>query len=594
MAHVALAVKEARRAGVHGRRRDVLAWGYNYFLQVSGEVGDLHVLEPRRVPLALDVALVQAPSVASDVSSGSLVESADRPVAVSAGGHFTLLLTERGAVYCWGTDFSVVRASAREASARLSFPGLAARVRVVMVSAGKKHAGCVSEDGQVFTWGCGYFGRLGHGHENSVDQPSRVEYLWNACRHANESGDNFDGSVYHISCGGAHTAVATTNGLVYMWGFNSFFQCGKSGDKRGNLLLPRRLETSGVLPEDECVTAIYCGRQHSMLLTEQGSVYSFGHAAYGRLGHANFSYSTKVVSFPKRVEAFSGADADTSVFKLALGANHTLALTCSGKVLAWGRNDVGQCGLGHLVDQRTPALVALPGLGDCVVSDVRCGDQHSLAVASPRETGGAQPSEVVYMWGVGFGGGGSSASVAFDVEDVWLSPTRVALGPGLQCMHASLGGAHTVVIVESLAGSSSSSSSSSSIGSIGGGGEVEEHSHSDEDGSHDASMRDASSAVSAALEPAVERAFSFCRHGRLAQLRSALQHLPVDVRDANGNTLLITASQNGLLNVVRWLVEERGADSAASNNKGLTALHYAREYSFRDVQEFLLQRRGAA
>jgi alpha-tubulin suppressor-like RCC1 family protein len=590
MAHVAQAVKEARRAGVHGRRRDVVSWGYNYFLQVSGDVGELHVLEPRRVPLALDVALVQAPSVTSDVSSGSLVESADRPVAVSAGGHFTLLLTERGAVFCWGTDFSVVRTSAREPSARLSFPGLAPRLRVVMVSAGKKHAGCVSEDGQVFTWGCGYFGRLGHGSESSVEQPKRVEYLWDACRHANESGDNFDGSVYHISCGGAHTAVATTNGLVYMWGFNSFFQCGKSGDKRGNLLLPRRLETGGSLPEDECVTAIYCGRQHSMLLTEQGSVYSFGHAAYGRLGHANFSYSTKVVSFPKRIEAFSGTDADTSVFKLALGANHTLALTCSGKVLAWGRNDVGQCGLGHLTDQRTPALIALPGLGDCVVSDVQCGDQHSLAVASPRETGGAQPSEVVYMWGVGFGGGGSSASVAFDVEDVWVSPTRVALGPGLQCMHASLGGAHTVVIVESLVGSSGGGGGGS--GSAGDAG-TPGMEHLDGDGSHDVSMGDATFAASAAVEPAVERAFSFCRHGRLAQLRSALQHLPVDVRDANGNTLLITASQNGLLNVVRWLIEERGADPAASNNKGLTALHYAREYSFRDVQEFLLQRRGA-
>ena len=35
----------------------------------------------------------------------------------------------------------------------------------------------IDEDGKVFTWGCGFFGRLGHGDESSRNTPTFVETL---------------------------------------------------------------------------------------------------------------------------------------------------------------------------------------------------------------------------------------------------------------------------------------------------------------------------------------------------------------------------------------------------------------------------------
>ena len=50
--------------------------------------------------------------------------------------------------------------------------------------------------------------------------------------------------------------------------------------------------------------------------------------------------------------------------------------------------------------------------------------------------------------------------------------------------------------------------------------------------------------------------------------------LPVDVRDGSGNTLLMTAAQNGHEMLCRMLIE-RGADVNACNSRGNTALHFS-------------------
>lgn len=43
---------------------------------------------------------------------------------------------------------------------------------------------------------------------------------------------------------------------------------------------------------------------------------------------------------------------------IAVGAEHTLALTSTGDVWAWGMNTDGQCGLGHTSVVREPQRVA--------------------------------------------------------------------------------------------------------------------------------------------------------------------------------------------------------------------------------------------
>ena len=72
----------------------------------------------------------------------------------------------------------------------------------------------------------------------------------------------------------------------------------------------------------------------------------------------------------------------------------------------------------------------------------------------------------------------------------------------------------------------------------------------------------------------VEDVFSYARHGRLEEIeRLFAKGLPVDVRDAYGNTVLTIACQNGNKRVAKAVLR-RGANINARNHKGNTPLHY--------------------
>ena len=60
---------------------------------------------------------------------------------------------------------------------------------VVQISAGYRHSAAVTSDGQLFTWGEGDFGRLGHGDSQFRFVPTLVK----------------DILVGSVSCGAAHT-----------------------------------------------------------------------------------------------------------------------------------------------------------------------------------------------------------------------------------------------------------------------------------------------------------------------------------------------------------------------------------------------------
>lgn len=87
------------------------------------------------------------------------------------------------------------------------------------------------------------------------------------------------------------------------------------------------------------------------------------------------------------------------------------------------------------------------------------------------------------------------------------------------------------------------------------------------------------------IEQDIEEIFSYARHGRCEEIERKLNEgLPVDVRDEFGNTMLITACQNGNKRVAKAVLR-RGADINARNYKGNTPLHYCYHC---ECQSFLL------
>lgn len=100
------------------------------------------------------------------------------------------------------------------------------------------------------------------------------------------------------------------------------------------------------LPPGTAVTAIAAGNEHSLALTSTGTVLAWGNNSFGQLGDGtNTSRITPVtVSLPP----------GTTVTAIAAGRSHSLAVTSAGTALAWGNNSFGQLGDGTTTAATSP------------------------------------------------------------------------------------------------------------------------------------------------------------------------------------------------------------------------------------------------
>ncbi|KAL0618821.1 E3 ubiquitin-protein ligase HERC2 [Plecturocebus cupreus] len=83
---------------------------------------------------------------------------------------------------------------------------------------------------------------------------------------------------------------------------------------------------------------------------------------------------------PKVISAFSGKQAGKHVVHIACGSTYSAAITAEGELYTWGRGNYGRLGHGSSEDEAIPMLVA--GLKGLKVIDVACGsgDAQTLAV----------------------------------------------------------------------------------------------------------------------------------------------------------------------------------------------------------------------
>jgi alpha-tubulin suppressor-like RCC1 family protein len=158
------------------------------------------------------------------------------------------------------------------------------------------------------------------------------------------------------------------------------------------------------------------GLYHGLAVTSGGAVFAWGWNIVGQLGDG----STDGSDVPVRVRLPGGA----KVSAVAAGFAHSVALTLSGEVLAWGKNYNGNLGNGSTTDSGVPVKVNLPA--GTKVTAVAAGGYFSLALTS---TG------AVLAWGYGsdgeLGDGGARGS------DV---PVKVKLPAGTKVTAIAAGG----------------------------------------------------------------------------------------------------------------------------------------------------------
>ena len=304
----------------------------------------------------------------------------EHAVAVSASAFNSCAITSSGAVWSWGEGFARHENSENQSQPKRieAFVGQ----RVLAVSAGYQCNLAITADGAVWSWGC-VLGHLGRGGAGSA--PNKIEAL---------SGQY----VVSVAVGGAHRLAVTIDGGVWSWGHGGDGRLGH-GCRQCIQHRPKRIEALA----GQHVVDVAAGRNFSLALTTDGSVWSWGVGLFGRLGHGSLQDQL----LPKKIEALAGQ----RVVAVSAGSEFAFARTADGALWSWGFGDFG-C-VGHGVDeQHEPEPKKIEAFAGRRVVAVSAGAYHSLARTSDG---------VVWSWGRA----GASLGHGEDEFHDQLSPKRI-------------------------------------------------------------------------------------------------------------------------------------------------------------------------
>ena len=168
--------------------------------------------------------------------------------------------------------------------------------------------------------------------------------------------NGFGNQVIASVAAGRHCLAVSDTGAVFAWGLNDHGQCGFRDEDSSFIDTPRHIELpTGSAPDAarfQCaaVGGIGSGHgrlqgdgAHSLLLTTDGILYSFGSNEHGQLGRgcARDDITFGAAHIPSRVRGIDGG----RVISFAAGIRHSLAVTESRWVYAWGSNADSELGI---------------------------------------------------------------------------------------------------------------------------------------------------------------------------------------------------------------------------------------------------------
>ncbi|CAK7316972.1 Probable E3 ubiquitin-protein ligase HERC6 [Vulpes lagopus] len=275
---------------------------------------------------------------------------------VSCGKEHSLAVCHKGRVFAWGAG-SEGQLGTEEFKETNLIPMKIKTlndIKIKQVSCGHYHSLALSEGGQVFSWGSNSDGQLGLGREfPSQASPQRVRSL--------------DGiPLAQVAAGGAHSFALSLSGTSFGWGRNNAGQLAlRKNTVSGQSYKPHSISALKNLG----VIYISCGYEHTVVLTQNGKVFTFGDNTYGQLGHS----PTAEKSGPQLVEGIDGL-----VSQIDCGSYHTLAYVyTTGKVVSFGREPTCKSSPTHpealTENVDFTCLISADDLVDCQVKHIFAG-----------------------------------------------------------------------------------------------------------------------------------------------------------------------------------------------------------------------------
>ncbi|KAL2239967.1 UNVERIFIED_CONTAM: PH, RCC1 and FYVE domains-containing protein 1 [Sesamum indicum] len=296
---------------------------------------------------------------------------------VACGEYHSCAVTLSGDLYTWGEGHFGLLGHGNEVShwvpKRVNGP--LEGIHVSSIACGPWHTAVVTSAGQLFTFGDGTFGVLGHGDRESVSKPREVESLKGLRTVRAACGVWHTAAVIEVMVGSSSSSNCSS-GKLFTWGDGDKGRLGH-GDKESKLV-PTCV--AALVEPNFCQVA--CGHSMTVALTTSGHVYTMGSSVYGQLGNPQADGK-----LPSRVEGKLGK---SFVEEIACGAYHVAVLTSRTEVYTWGKGANGRLGHGDADDRNSPTLVE--ALKDKQVKSIACGTNFTAAICLHKWVSGVDQS----------------------------------------------------------------------------------------------------------------------------------------------------------------------------------------------------------
>jgi alpha-tubulin suppressor-like RCC1 family protein len=315
----------------------------------------------------------------------------------SSLGSFVVFTNQDNAVYTWGK----FRGEGLGVHYSHDTPTLIDFPRVCSVSCGRSHILALTEHNQVYAWGHNSRGELG------FPPPPGLE---TTTPHLIDFPGLGDEKIVKIACGSDFSGAVTSSGNLYTWGGVSF-NCLGYPTEAEYVPTPTKL-----LPLPSKIVNVACGHFHTLVTTEDGSLYGCGVNASGEIGlGTDITDTAELTKISDNVAKISCGSCHSLILKkdgclfstgwngdrglgvgpvddqfemvfvmdnvesMATGGSHTLALTKDGVLWSWGSNEQGQLGL----DPQVVSSIDRPKKGEGLpprICSYGCGWNFSYVV----------------------------------------------------------------------------------------------------------------------------------------------------------------------------------------------------------------------
>jgi uncharacterized repeat protein (TIGR02543 family) len=360
---------------------NVWSWGSNY----DGELGNGET-EDRNY------------AVQVTASTNTLL---DNVVQISAGAYFSLALKSNGTIWAWGANYYGQIGTGSDADEYVAIPtqvATSSNDTFKSISAGTDHTLALRTDGTLWAWGGNTEGQLGINSRVAHNVPQLVG----------------NSAIFEIVAAGDLFSLAKkSDGTVWAWGLNDYSQLGSG--TFGRSISPVQVNDNGQL---NSVISLSVGRNHSLALRSDSTVWGWGNNHGGRVG--DVSEFLKLTAVQTSI---------TDAVYISAGSQHNIAMKKDGTVWAWGQGGTAQTGEGTdtiiNLNRDIPVQVVIDD-----VRSVKAGANHNLALKNDN---------TVWAWGFNlYGQIGNGTVITAD------SPTQV-----LTALNSPLSGVAAIAAGES-------------------------------------------------------------------------------------------------------------------------------------------------